>query len=300
MPGSSSRIRPVNQVSPAALDTLRGLAETPGGSDMTENTCSVHGCDGAVKARSWCSTHYQRWWVHGNPLAPLVRQPSVGSCSVGGCDRTARAKGLCSMHYSRWRAHGHTDDPFTHGCVVDGCDRPHAVKSYCMVHYQRWLRLGTTDDPVYRDLCEVDGCDKPEHAGSYCHMHYSRWRKSGTLGELESSRWRSPGLICKIDGCNNLARKRRLCSRHYRHVWIEEHPGIRWRGPWCITVSELALRDGTNCSICGEPVDLALHFPDLMYPSVDHVVPRSKGGEDEPHNCQLAHLRCNMSKSDRV
>lgn len=25
------------------------------------NTCSVEGCEGAVKARGWCQTHYSRW-----------------------------------------------------------------------------------------------------------------------------------------------------------------------------------------------------------------------------------------------
>ncbi len=30
--------------------------------------CSIEGCDSPVKARSWCSAHYARWFNHGDPL----------------------------------------------------------------------------------------------------------------------------------------------------------------------------------------------------------------------------------------
>lgn len=30
--------------------------------------CSVEGCDKSLQARGWCSMHYYRWRIHGDPL----------------------------------------------------------------------------------------------------------------------------------------------------------------------------------------------------------------------------------------
>lgn len=59
-------------------------------------------------------------------------------------------------------------------------------------------------------------------------------------------------------------------------------------------------RDGWRCKLCGKKVDRALKHPDPLSPSIDHVVPLSAGGDNELSNLQLAHLRCNLSKSARA
>lgn len=62
----------------------------------------------------------------------------------------------------------------------------------------------------------------------------------------------------------------------------------------------LAERDGTDCGICGEVVDLTLsRRASVFCASIDHVVPRAHGGTDDPTNLQLAHYWCNAVKSDR-
>ena len=35
-----------------------------------------------------------------------------------------------------------------------------------------------------------------------------------------------------------------------------------------------------------------------LSPTIDHVIPLSKGGTHEPGNCRLACFRCNAIKSD--
>ncbi|WP_206615154.1 HNH endonuclease [Rhodococcus spongiicola] len=69
-----------------------------------------------------------------------------------------------------------------------------------------------------------------------------------------------------------------------------------------MSARQLALRDGAICGICGGDVDMSLSRKDdgAMCPSVDHIVPRSLGGSHDPSNLQLAHMVCNMRKSDRV
>lgn len=56
----------------------------------------------------------------------------------------------------------------------------------------------------------------------------------------------------------------------------------------------LAHRDGFTCSLCGEPM------PDVSDIEVDHVIPVSKGGSDDPENLKLAHSRCNAKKGNRA
>lgn len=34
---------------------------------MTPDTCKIKGCSRRVKARGWCSTHYNRWHATGDP-----------------------------------------------------------------------------------------------------------------------------------------------------------------------------------------------------------------------------------------
>lgn len=34
--------------------------------------CSVTGCDRVVKARGWCTCHYKRWALHGDPEAGMI------------------------------------------------------------------------------------------------------------------------------------------------------------------------------------------------------------------------------------
>lgn len=66
---------------------------------------------------------------------------------------------------------------------------------------------------------------------------------------------------------------------------------------------EIAERDGWTCGLCGEPVDAALmrtSTAERMRPTIDHIVPVSRGGPDIRANVQLAHLSCNASKGNSI
>lgn len=55
------------------------------------------------------------------------------------------------------------------------------------------------------------------------------------------------------------------------------------------------------CAICGRPVNFDLRFPDPWSPTVDHIVPVSKGGNPaDIANMQLAHLQCNRLKASKT
>lgn len=63
---------------------------------------------------------------------------------------------------------------------------------------------------------------------------------------------------------------------------------------------EVFERDEWECGICSEPIDPELEYPDGGSVSLDHVIPISRGGTHTPGNAQAAHLRCNLSKGNRM
>jgi hypothetical protein len=66
-----------------------------------------------------------------------------------------------------------------------------------------------------------------------------------------------------------------------------------WSAAWELVRRLVIRRDGYVCALCGGKV-----APDEL--DIDHVVPRSKGGSDEPENLQVAHRLCNQRKGNRI
>lgn len=57
----------------------------------------------------------------------------------------------------------------------------------------------------------------------------------------------------------------------------------------------------TICGICGKPVDFSYKTPHPLSPTVDHIIPVSKGGHpSDLSNLQLAHRCCNREKADKL
>lgn len=70
-----------------------------------------------------------------------------------------------------------------------------------------------------------------------------------------------------------------------------------------ITLKELIKRDKGICKICGEPTDsddITGGHIGRLYPTLDHIIPLSKGGTHTWNNVQLAHMACNAGKCDKT
>jgi hypothetical protein len=64
-------------------------------------------------------------------------------------------------------------------------------------------------------------------------------------------------------------------------------------------VQFLIQRDGDFCYLCGKSFEKESedHWEDY---TIDHVIPKSKGGLDHVSNYKLAHFPCNQEKDDRL
>jgi 5-methylcytosine-specific restriction endonuclease McrA len=183
--------------------------------------------------------------------------------------------------------------------------------------------------------CSVSGCGQPARKRGWCGSHYAQQRYTGRPPEPFKHKW-APAGPCVVCGAPNGYGRRRFCSNACRvlHATYKgDVPSVvqcvacgididltergkggqrrkvvtKFCGPcrqdyrkYKLSARELANRDGTDCGICGEPVDMSLRRKDSnMCASVDHIIPRSLGGTHDPDNLQLSHLYCNQVKSDR-
>lgn len=268
---------------------------------MDQRTCSIDGCDRALLARGWCATHYTRWRKTGAP-GPAAVQGAKMPCAVDGCDDNARARGWCQFHYTRWKLTGDPAAPLKRKFYPKGA------------------------------LCAFDGCRHLRRKLQWCSSHYSQWITKGEVGEV---RTRYAGYRCVVCGTKTGIERgfRKYCSARCRKLWTRHDGDVpssfecvicggsfpltdrtdkrrrNFMTKLCkrcrqdsrkhgVSVFWLAERDGIDCSICHDPVDMTATAPDPMRPSVDHVVPRARGGSNDPSNLALAHLSCNQIKSD--
>lgn len=80
-------------------------------------------------------------------------------------------------------------------------------------------------------------------------------------------------------------------NRPSKHLISYRDRHIEPRNLSRIALGLLMERDGNNCYLCGIVVDAKTGV-------VEHIVPRGRGGSDEPSNLGLACADCNSRKGD--
>ena len=97
----------------------------------------------------------------------------------------------------------------------------------------------------------------------------------------------------------------RFCSKECKEKYNLEHKRQPRKLPISaitdetkdITLPKLYIRDQGRCYLCGGQCDFTVDSLDGNYPTIEHIVPVSKGGKDCWDNIKLAHRKCNAFKN---
>ena len=98
-------------------------------------------------------------------------------------------------------------------------------------------------------------------------------------------------------------RNQKYCCIPHQNIAKSKRRKARLRGASAgepISLWVIYERDGGRCGLCGAGVDRNAKWPSRQAPSVDHITPISRGGNDNADNLQLSHLSCNMRKSNEA
>lgn len=259
---------------------------------MGDRICKMDGCGKPLHAvkRGWCLSHYNRWRKFGD----ANYRPCCKTCGNQFLEERPRG-GSAPLYCS---------DTCKPRCSVRGCESPYRKSisggaQVCASHYSQWRRTGVVKPFAYKwsteYVCVV--CGKQVQPGSRRRSHCS------AACQVMSSRWgsitRPKFLLCvrcgtKIDllAVGKAGRRKRADALLCRMC--------KQQSRFSMSATELAARDGTDCRICGTVVDMSAAPKAYLAPSVDHIIPRSLGGSDDPENLQLAHLWCNQVKQKRT
>lgn len=185
-------------------------------------------------------------------------------------------------------------------CLWSECDRPAQFRSLCSRCYARAKRAGRLDEFGRERECLLCGqgfalpprsrrlyCGAACRARTHLERHGS-WRTACEACDrpIDKAK-RQDSRFCSVD-CQKMA------ITHLRRAALlsaEAEP---------ISVAGVVDRYGTDCSICGNAIDMDLVRPNLMSFSIDHVVSLARGGSHTYANVAPAHLLCNMQKGDRA
>lgn len=168
----------------------------------------------------------------------------------------------------------------------------------------KWNRGGFDKPFAKRHLKRCTICGLEYRAvfitGKYCSKACNRRNRLAKLRDLNAI----PETACVECGARFVPSRatNHHCSKQCRWRFNMRNRRARKRDLFVEPVPLVALlkRDNDTCQICGTKVAIGSKVPELYAPTVDHVIPQSKGGEHSMANCQLAHFVCNVIKSDRV
>ena len=130
---------------------------------------------------------------------------------------------------------------------------------------------------------------------SICHKPYSN--RNMKLGKYS---------ICKESECKREHNRLRGLINYQLHAdrfkTTAQNRRTRQAGVFVESIStkKIGVRDGWHCYLCDLPIDPSLKNRNPLMPSLDHVIPISKGGLHSKSNVRITHYRCNLEKNAKI
>jgi 5-methylcytosine-specific restriction endonuclease McrA len=233
-------------------------------------------CDAPIGHRSrlvkTCSTACSQW-ARKHPGSPRPTR------RCGACDKSLEGRGpqtkFCDKR-CQWWASKHPGIPFPTGRTCEGCgeniDHLNLQARTCSNACQRW-KDSHPDGRLRNAPKTCATCDGPIVG-----------RRVDTTFCSTICRERDPR---HAERSRDKARKRRAVVR-----------GAKADEP--VRAVDVFERDNWTCQICSLPIDRSAPWPYPMSPSIDHVIPLSRGGMHSMANLRAAHLRCNLQKGATI
>jgi hypothetical protein len=196
-------------------------------------------------------------------------------------------------------------------CTKDGCDRDHYARGLCNTHWKAQRRAAGVDATRSRyaeqrtcDLCnDTYTADRPE--SMYCsrdcrdlaNLNAGQQATASAAGiaarSLSTSITYGHCIACDKLWCGPAGGQPRFyCTKACR----SRHRGTGYRRH----AAMIHERDNWTCWLCDQPTSRNYSSTDPDAPTLDHLVPRSLGGTNEPNNLATAHALCNATRGARI
>lgn len=224
-----------------------------------------------------------------------LRRFCSNSCSreaYGQAKVTPKTSGTCQRCGKDFL--GRPDQKYCHAnCRNKACREAKPAKPSPIVMSRECLGCGKVFDTIHPSQVRCSAsCGRYRRcsANEYAKRRSCKSKRHALLcqhcGESFMA-FRKDSLFCG-DKCR--MHKARNCRRAMeRNAYVEP-----------VGIGFLLKRDKCVCQLCGTLVAEQMIVPHPLSPTIDHVIPLSKGGLHSKSNCQLAHFHCNSVKKDRL
>ncbi len=301
---------------------------------LSETRCVV--CNkptGSIK-KKYCSQSCNSAWAAANPRYEYECQTCSAKFETNERDRKYCSR-QCTQHPNAIPEHtckncGKTFKPrrkefntyCSRECAYDWFAKNRWYKYKCIVcnellgelqHKYCSAECGIIDNAIECKYCQRM-FDKRTISGRYCSIKCrtdnDRDRQQEYIAETERNHIKRK-IWCRECGKVNILeygdKRRHFCSEACSSRAMNRNKDNRVRnarrnGAYdnTITLAKLIERDEGICYICNMPVQADTHYNHDKHPTIEHVVPISKGGTHTWDNVRLACRQCNTRKSVRI
>lgn len=299
---------------------------------MSYRTCAFAGCDARLSKKpgpgrwpKWCPDHRG-----GVDRAKVVAGPTLKVLCAGGCGelmRLTRSSADSPMCHPCRRAANPCPfgSNFKYGCRCEFCVA--AQNARVKEYYRKRAAEGNPVGPHELRCCEGCGAEfqarvRPGRTCRFCSISCA----NATLNKAKSKARRTslPKKSAVRRRAERRAAKAAAGSSGGNRVWVQgdclvcgepfpPSPGAQSRycsrdcrsvarsgAKWVSFEDRLRVyrRDNWVCQLCGNPMSRAYSRDDDWSPTLDHIIPRSRGGSDDLGNLRSAHMWCNAARGN--